>query len=180
MESYSFWLTLANTVILLGVFLLLKNYIASYFREKGKNLATKEDIEEITRRVEGVKTQYSTEIERLRLALQQKGRLLDEKRRIYGRIADSLRIFIAGQTVDDKRKDQFLASYAGAWLWASDGVLEALHRFLNLQMRNTNQAGSVGQDDMKAAYADVLLEMRKDVGFVNTKVQSESHRFVRF
>jgi hypothetical protein len=34
---------------------ILKNYLPSYFTEKGKNLATKEDIAEITRRIEAVK-----------------------------------------------------------------------------------------------------------------------------
>jgi hypothetical protein len=36
---------------------LLKSYLPSYFQEKGKNLATKEDVEEITRKMEGVKAE---------------------------------------------------------------------------------------------------------------------------
>jgi len=40
-------------VIIIGG-LLLKGYLPSYAREKGKNLATKEDIEVITDKVEAV------------------------------------------------------------------------------------------------------------------------------
>lgn len=38
-----------------GAGFILKNYLPSYFTEKGKNLATKEDIAEITRKIEAVK-----------------------------------------------------------------------------------------------------------------------------
>jgi hypothetical protein len=35
---------------------LIKSFMPSYFSEKGKNVATKEDIEEITKKIEGVKS----------------------------------------------------------------------------------------------------------------------------
>ncbi|WP_157007698.1 hypothetical protein [Xenophilus azovorans] len=38
--------------------LVLKFFVSSYLAEKGKNLATKEDIAEITRKIEGVKSEY--------------------------------------------------------------------------------------------------------------------------
>lgn len=44
----------------------IKYYLSSYLSEKGKNLATKEDIAEITDQVEAVRTQYSTLIEELK------------------------------------------------------------------------------------------------------------------
>ena len=43
--------------------ILLKYYIPSYLAEKGKNLATKEDVEAITRKVESVRHEYSTLVE---------------------------------------------------------------------------------------------------------------------
>ncbi|HWN95370.1 MAG TPA: hypothetical protein VNT99_10090 [Methylomirabilota bacterium] len=46
-------LLILGGVVALGF--ILKNYLPSYFAEKGRNLATKEDIEEITRRIEEVK-----------------------------------------------------------------------------------------------------------------------------
>lgn len=36
----------------------IKEYFPSYMKEKGKNLATKEDIEEITKKIESVKSEF--------------------------------------------------------------------------------------------------------------------------
>lgn len=47
-----FEILLTVAVFLIGLF--VKNYLPSYMDEKGKNLATKEDIEEITRKTEEV------------------------------------------------------------------------------------------------------------------------------
>ncbi|MCD4654973.1 hypothetical protein K8T06_13695 [bacterium] len=61
-------------LMLLGLgigFMFFKSYFPKYFAEKGKNLATKEDIEEITRKVESVKA----EIEEDKLIFQKKYQL---------------------------------------------------------------------------------------------------------
>lgn len=53
-------------VIVLGFFslgLFVKNFFPSYMDEKGKNLATKEDIEEITRKTEEVQQEFKEKIE---------------------------------------------------------------------------------------------------------------------
>jgi hypothetical protein len=47
-------------------FLAIKFYLSSYLTEKGKNLATREDVEAITDKVESVRTQYATLIEELK------------------------------------------------------------------------------------------------------------------
>jgi hypothetical protein len=47
-------------------FLLLKYFFLSYATEKGKNLATKQDITEITNKVEEVKHQYNLIIEQFK------------------------------------------------------------------------------------------------------------------
>jgi hypothetical protein len=54
-------------LIILGLYLAL---FKSYFQEKGKNLATFEDIEEITEKVESIKTDFIRETEKLKLDLQ--------------------------------------------------------------------------------------------------------------
>ena len=48
------------------LYFLLKSFIPSYLSEKGKNLATKEDITSITDKVESVKTDYAKVIEEIR------------------------------------------------------------------------------------------------------------------
>lgn len=52
---------LFNIAILIAVYVfyrLIKNYVPSYFDEKGKNLATKQDIAEITRKTEEVQKEF--------------------------------------------------------------------------------------------------------------------------
>ncbi|HXU28157.1 MAG TPA: hypothetical protein VN698_13080 [Bacteroidia bacterium] len=56
--------------ILLFILGLYLAFFKSYFQEKGKNLATKEDIEEITTKVEGIKTEFIKETEKLKTDLQ--------------------------------------------------------------------------------------------------------------
>jgi|GEM_PF-2410304 len=55
-------------IVVLG--LIVRRYLPAYAAEKGKNLATKEDIGEITRIVEEVRSQHGTELELVRGALQ--------------------------------------------------------------------------------------------------------------
>lgn len=54
-------------LVIIGVYLA---FFKSYFQEKGKNLATSEDIEEITKKVESIKTDFIRETEKLKLDLQ--------------------------------------------------------------------------------------------------------------
>jgi hypothetical protein len=78
----------------IGSIFLFRKYLFSYSSEKGKNLATKEDIEEITRKVEDVKSGYVAEIERLKVDLSVLSRkhniLLDEKIRVFKKLQKRL------------------------------------------------------------------------------------------
>lgn len=49
---------------LVGLF--VREFLPSYLREKGKNLATKEDVEKITHSVESVKSDYAVLLEEVR------------------------------------------------------------------------------------------------------------------
>ncbi len=60
-------ITLQILLILIGLYLA---FFKSYFQEKGKNLATLEDIEEITSKVEAIKTDFIRETEKLKLEIQ--------------------------------------------------------------------------------------------------------------
>ena len=48
------------------IYLLLKSFIPSYLSEKGRNLATKEDIAEITEKVESIRADHAKMIEEVR------------------------------------------------------------------------------------------------------------------
>lgn len=56
---YGFEAVVAGVV----VFLLIKHFLPSYLSQKGKNLATKEDISEITKEIEEVKSTYNQILE---------------------------------------------------------------------------------------------------------------------
>lgn len=59
-------------IVLIGLVILyftLKNLLPSYFSEKGKNLAKKEDIEELTEKVEDVKQKFVEKTENLKARL---------------------------------------------------------------------------------------------------------------
>jgi hypothetical protein len=64
--------------------LLIYKYLPSYFNEKGKNLATKEDIADITKIVEKTRSEFINETERLKASLQIQAKthqsLIDEER----------------------------------------------------------------------------------------------------
>ncbi|WP_325309975.1 hypothetical protein [Longimicrobium sp.] len=53
--------------------ILLRLYLPGYIQEKAKNLATKEDVGDITRKIESVKVEYAGELERLKAELRRSG-----------------------------------------------------------------------------------------------------------
>lgn len=65
--------------VLFFVLPLAGGYIGSYFRQKGKNLATKEDIETITKEIESVKFEFAKELESIKEHNQLKLAALDER-----------------------------------------------------------------------------------------------------
>lgn len=78
-SPYPFWLTTVIFVIIMGIIQFIISYFTikgkykamieeihnlSYNQEKGKNLATKEDIEEITKTVESIRNEISVQKQR--------------------------------------------------------------------------------------------------------------------
>lgn len=52
-----------TSVILIGIIVFIASFIGSYIRRKGQNLATKEDISEITNKIESIRADYAKNIE---------------------------------------------------------------------------------------------------------------------
>lgn len=68
--------------VLIGVgitLLILKYYVPGYLAEKGKNLATKEDVEEITKKVESVRTEHALLLEAVKSRNQMKFAAIDKR-----------------------------------------------------------------------------------------------------
>ena len=61
------------TFIIASILGWLAGYFGSYTKKKGENLATKEDIGEITRRVEEAKSSFATSLELIKWELSKKG-----------------------------------------------------------------------------------------------------------
>ena len=76
------------------VYLIVKTFIPSYLSEKGKNLATKEDIATITDKVESVKTDYAKVLEEIRsnnqLKLSEIEREKNIRKEVYLQAVESL------------------------------------------------------------------------------------------
>jgi hypothetical protein len=180
MDVLSLSLSIINFIVI-GIFTLVgKNYLTSYFNEKGKNLASKEDIHEITDKVEGIKSQYLVDLERVKSLLQSESTFLQKRRQVYEDIAGALRIFISGHTAGQQEQDKFLQAYATAWLWAPDTVLNSLNEFLKKQVIFSQQPTAFPQSDLKKLYAACILEMRKDAGFPGSLVPTDDYQFLKF
>lgn len=156
------WLTLIVAMVLS---LLITKFFPSYFLEKGKNLATKEDISFITEEIEKVKFNYTNE-----------DKILEKRREIYEEITSSLRIFISGHNISEEQKVKFYEAYAMAWLWAPDEVIKKLNIFIDGQIKKEEMS----QETMKKQYGNIILAMRKDVGFSKTKNTSDNYIFATF
>ncbi len=58
-----------QVIILVALGYIFKSYFPAYFHKKGENLATKEDIKDITQKIEQVKVQYSAQLEEIKVSV---------------------------------------------------------------------------------------------------------------
>jgi hypothetical protein len=176
------WLSIGSSILSVVTLTILgwfgKSYFPNYLKEKSKNKATKEDIEEITSLVESVKKLNSIEIEQIKSDISNEDKLLEKRREVYEEIVSSLKIFISGHATTEELKEDFHAACSKAWLWAPDSVLQALNEFLDAQVLLAKRTGEIDQVMVKDLYGNVVVAMRKDVGFSTTT--EEKFRFVTF
>jgi len=69
-------LNISILIVIIVTGLLLKQYLPAYASQKGKNLATKEDIADITNEIEKTRAEYSIELETLKSSLAKELELL--------------------------------------------------------------------------------------------------------
>ena len=80
------------------VLLVIKHYFPAYLAEKGKNLATKEDIASITREVERVRHEYGALLEELKARHQLRTASLDRRLQAHQEAFTQWRALVAGPT----------------------------------------------------------------------------------
>lgn len=73
--KYGLGLTVAGVVF----YLIVTRWLSSYLNEKGKNLATKEDVAQITNLVKGVEHQYNVLLEEMKSKQQLRMAALDKR-----------------------------------------------------------------------------------------------------
>ena len=99
-----YWLLVAIQLITIIIIfiggLFLKNYLPSYMTEKGKNLATKEDISVITDLIESVKSTYAEDLQRIKTILDAQGQ---RYLHLYEKRSDALAQFFEDSSVFSTR-----------------------------------------------------------------------------
>lgn len=154
----------------------------AYLKQKGKNIATREDIGAITETVERIRLQTHEDLERLKTSLSDVSEALVRRRNVYERLTGALRIFVQGQFPDAeaslRRQQDFLDSYAAAWLWAPDDLIRSLNTFIVMNM-SAPAEDDPRQRQLKAAFFAILLQMRKNAGFAETGLRFEDLVFVQ-
>ena len=188
-----------NTLIVLDILILvtiflaglwIKNYLPTYFNEKAKNLAQKEDIATITNLVEQVRASYTSELEKFKNSLQsdlerlkfELGKVSEaetKKREVYQEMVTAMGVFLSGRATNPEQKETFLSAYSTMWLWAPDNILKAINELLDSNTLSLNPLG-LDQEKIKQAYANCVLTMRKDAAHPDTKLNYDDHRFVSF
>jgi hypothetical protein len=93
---------LGAIVACLTLYFVAQKHLGSYLTEKGKNLATKEDIEEITRLVEDVKHQNNELIEGARAKQQMRMAALDKRLQAHQEAFTYWRKLMAGNREGEK------------------------------------------------------------------------------
>ena len=167
-----------NLIALIGVAAFWKFYIPSYLKEKAKNLAKKEDLAEITDKVESVKSTYATEIELLKESIDARSEAMVRKREVYNNFIHSMGIFINGRKVSTEQKQTFLDCYAQLWLWAPDYVLAQVNAFVDQQIKLAS-GSLIPQNTIKQTYTECVLALRKDCS-MGEAMPKDSYKFVFF
>ncbi|MFZ2400110.1 MAG: hypothetical protein WAW31_15735 [Smithella sp.] len=144
-------MNICTWIALLVFYLLMKNYLPKYFQEKGKNLATKEDIREITDKVESVKTDYARQLELFKHEMA----LLEKRRELSAQVVDLINRYKELPPEDGKASDAQLRSFEQDYYklipWIPTDILKAL----NLLFSKSKPC--VAKPDVK----DVIISVRK-------------------
>lgn len=168
------------------IFLLLKSFLPSYLSEKGRNLATKEDIAAITDKVESVKTDYAKVLEELRsnnqLKLAEIEREKNIKKEVYLQAVEALTrtqnvvATLSNLNIDEQKITSGMVNDSGliakVQIVGSERTVKAV----------TTIMASIGTAIMELMLERGVLVQRKNTielleGF-RSKVQDEIERYV--
>ena len=147
-------LSIINSVVIVVLIIILplflKKYLPAYFNEKGKNLATKEDIKEITDKVESVKSNYAKDIEAFKRELDS----LEKRKEIGAQVIDLINRYkeLPKNASDDVMRD-FEKEYYKLIPWIPSEILQILNNLFQEETEHRKRP------DIK----DVIIDVRKAI-----------------
>jgi hypothetical protein len=163
-----------QVVTVLTIGWLLKSYFPSYFAEKGKNLATKEDFGKITAEVERVRLVYAKDLENTKNDLQERLEaikhrltLTAEASKQYQSIKNQAYVefikAVAGIAIAQKNSDRerdlestilLTDAKARIAIYGSKDVLERMGAFFETY-------GALNSSEAMTAFVDAIQKMRE-------------------
>lgn len=154
-----------------GIFFVVgmgAHYLYSLLTQKSKNLARKQDVAEIKREIGEVKDHF-----------QEKSKYRERRRELYATFITSMRTFIAGSAVEN-RKGDLEAAYDELWLWGADSVVSSASELLQKNIDQAQEKSGGDQENLKDAYAVCIEEMRRDLSVSETELKAEDYVFAGF
>jgi hypothetical protein len=143
-----------------AVIFAIKHFFSSYITEKGKNVATREDIADITNKIEGIRTQYAVLVEELKARHQLRLAAIDRRLEVHQEAFTLWRELMSAMHGDGVRE---AATNCDEW-WGSnciylekgvrEGFVSAYRSALNHQMLLENSR----QDRTNAQNSELVRE----------------------
>lgn len=128
---------------------IVGGFFLSYFQKKGENFATKSDIEEITKKVEDVKTHYAKELELYKNDI----RLLEKRRDLSSQVIDLINRYKELSSGDEKQLRKFEQDYYKLIPWIPTEILKALNLLFSRSVAL----------EVKPDTKDVIVAVRKAI-----------------
>ncbi|MBO9203207.1 MULTISPECIES: hypothetical protein [Niastella] len=203
MEWPLFIFQLCILIILYVVGLILKNFFPAYFSEKGKNIATKEDISEITKNVEEAKKVFTDKTEELKAQLlfqnqhnlswkaAEREALIDYNKKVSAWLYFIIRFPLSDYNLENYKelkkqgieldKRQYECDIAEAHVNLFDNTKELTEHILKINLAIIKLEGLLEQAMMKAYHLCVMYEInivnkqQQEVIELHQKLLSDLH-----
>lgn len=158
MELNEWQLLLQILIIILGLYLA---FFKSYFQEKGKNIATKEDIEEITSKVEKIRHELHFETEsKLSLRIEERNALVDYYSKYNYWLSTILEAALSD--VDEKDETEFNKIESRIYKAKFDFEIAKGHFDIfveNSEIKNLEKKTIIGALEMQHLAQNVILKL---------------------
>ncbi len=184
MDGLFIALQVGQFVAIGGLSLFAWRYLPKYVEKKAENLATKEDVAEITSLTEQARLPYVETLERLRGNVQRETSRLTKRQELYIQFAEAAAAtLLSGRKVTDEDNRRFLAAHAALFLHAPDEIVNAFNAHIDLQIKvaalPVTEKSSL-QSELQRTFAELMVALRREGFHSDTLVHSAAFRFISF